>query len=99
MQAKRQHIRSVVIRHLKQRRKSLFTVGTQGVQESVDLHCGQVGGLSVRVDVPQRPGRDGNLLRADPRGVKYGTNGEDVFPSRHIWSVSESKLRCNPGEK
>ena len=99
MQAERQHIRSVVIRHLEQRRKSLFTVGTQGVQEGVDLHCGQVGGLSVRVDVPQGPGRNGNLLRLDPRGEKYGKNGEDVFPSRHIGSVSEWKLHCNPGEE
>lgn len=92
VKTKRQHIRSVVICHLKQRRKGLFTVRTQRIKERVELQIGQIVGLAVSINVPLGTRWDRNFLRMrNNYCAKYYCTSE----TRHFGSVSELKMALN----
>uniref|UniRef100_K1QY66 Mediator of RNA polymerase II transcription subunit 17 n=1 Tax=Magallana gigas TaxID=29159 RepID=K1QY66_MAGGI len=63
MKTKRQHIRSIVICHLKQRRKGLFAVRTQRIKKRVKLQVGQIVGLTINNIFMKKKNNKTNTLR------------------------------------
>lgn len=92
MKTKRQHIRSIVICHLKQRRKGLFAVRTQRIKKRVKLQVGQIVGLTVSINVPLGTRWDRNFLSMRNNCyAKYYCASE----TRHFGTASELKMALN----
>ena len=89
---KSKNFRSIVICHLKQRRKGLFTVRTQRIKERVELQIGQIVGLAVSINVPLGTRWDRNF-----RGMRNNCYAKYYCASetRHFGSVSELKMALN----